>query len=104
MEIQFLYYEDCPSHTRALDRLRSVLTEEGVQHHLKIIKVDTRRQAQELRFTGSPTIRVNGEDIDPPASDAQYGLACRAYQTADGRVSPLPSPSMIQSAVRRARR
>jgi hypothetical protein len=100
MNITFLYYEDCPSHDAALDRLRHVLAEEGVDTEIEIIKVETEEQAQRLRFIGSPTIRIGGQDIDPPQPDAYYALTCRAYRLEDGRISPLPSPDMIRRALR----
>jgi hypothetical protein len=101
MKITFLYYEDCPSHDAALDRLRQVMAEEGIQTEIEIIKVETEEQAQRLRFIGSPTIRINGLDIDPPPPDAYYALTCRAYHLEDGRISPLPSPDMIRRGLRR---
>jgi len=100
MNIAFLYYEDCPSHDIALDRLRQVMAEEGVTAEIEIIKVEAERQAQSLHFIGSPTIRINGQDIDPPPSDAHYALTCRAYHLEDGRISPLPSPDMIRRTLR----
>jgi hypothetical protein len=101
MKITFLFYEDCPSHDAALDRLRQVMTEESVQAEVQIIKVETEEQAQRLHFVGSPTILVNGRDIDPPPPDAYYALTCRAYRLEDGRISPLPSPDMIRQALKR---
>lgn len=102
MKVSFLYYEDCPSHDQALDRLRQVLAEEGIQAEIEVIKVETEEQAQRLRFIGSPTIRIDGQDIDPPPTDAYYALTCRAYRLEDGRISPLPSPNMIRRALRAA--
>ena len=101
MRLTFLYYEECPSHDTALERLRQVMTEESVQAKIEIIKVETDEQAQRLRFVGSPTILVDGKDIDPPPSDAYYALTCRAYRLEDGRISPLPSPGMIRRALKR---
>ena len=41
--------------------------------------------AQRERFPGSPTVRVNGRDIDPAgAQGAPYAMACRLYPTPDG--------------------
>ena len=99
MRVSFLYYEDCPSHDLALERLREVMAEEGIPDEVEVIKVETKEQARELCFIGSPTIRVDGQDIDPP-SDSRYALTCRAYRLADGRVSPLPSKDMIRRALR----
>ena len=99
MKITFFYYEECPSHEVALERLHSVVSEEGVQADIEVIKVETDEQAQSFQFIGSPTIRINGQDIDPPPPDAYYALTCRAYQLEDGRISPLPSPEMIRKAL-----
>jgi hypothetical protein len=101
VKITFLYYEDCPSHDVALGRLRQVMSEEGIQAEVEIVKVETDEEAQRLRFVGSPTILINGQDIDPPLPDAYYALTCRAYRLEDGRISPLPSPDMIRRALRR---
>ena len=101
MQVTFLYYEDCPSHEVALERLRSVLTEAGIEADVTIIKVETEEQARRYQFIGSPTIRINGQDIDPPPPDSYYRLTCRAYQLEDGRISPLPSPEMIRRALQR---
>ena len=99
MRVSFLYYEDCPSYDLALERLREVMDEEGIPGEVEVVKVDTEEQARELRFVGSPTIRVDGQDIDPP-SDSRYTLTCRAYHLADDRISPLPSKDMIRRAFR----
>ena len=99
MRVSFLYYEDCPSHDLALERLREVMDEEGISGEVEVFKVETEDQARQLRFVGSPTIRVDGQDIDPP-SDPRYALTCRAYRLEDQRISPLPSKDMIRRALR----
>ncbi len=99
MRVSFLYFEECPSHDLALERLREVMAEEGIPNEVDVVKVETEYQARELRFVGSPTIRVDGQDIDPP-SDPRYVLACRAYCLEDQRISPLPSKDMIRRALR----
>jgi len=96
----FLYYEECPSYDAALKRLREVMAEEGIPGgEVEVIKVKTEEQARGVRFVGSPTIRVDGQDIDPPR-DSRYVLTCRAYRLADGRISPLPSKETIRRALR----
>jgi hypothetical protein len=103
VRVSFLYYEDCPSYDLALERLREVMDEEGIPNEVEVIKVESEEQARKLRFVGSPTIRVDGQDIDPP-SDSRYALTCRAYRLADDRISPLPSKDMIRRAFRPRRR
>ncbi|OGO16367.1 MAG: hypothetical protein A2Z14_16160 [Chloroflexi bacterium RBG_16_48_8] len=102
MEITFLYFEDCPSHEEALDRLREVLQEEGIESSIEMIRVETVEQAQDHCFVGSPTILVDGQDIISPSAGTRYGLACRVYALEDGRISPLPSREMIRRALRSA--
>jgi hypothetical protein len=99
VRVSFLYYEDCPSYDLALERLREVMYEEGIPGEVEVVTVETETQARELRFVGSPRIRVDSQDIDPP-SDSRYALTCRAYRLADDRISPLPSKDMIRRAFR----
>ncbi len=102
MKIEFLYFEDCPSHEQALARLQQVMVEEGVDAPIAITKVETEEQVAALAFYGSPTIRINGQDIDPPRPDMRPMLSCRIYQFPDGRFSPLPSHDMIRRALQNA--
>ncbi|NOZ72526.1 MAG: DUF2703 domain-containing protein [Chloroflexi bacterium] len=102
MQIQFLYYEDCPSHEQALARLKQALAELGIKASIEIIKIETEEQAQQWHFIGSPTILVEGKDIDPPPPTTPPALTCRTYRREDGRFSPLPSPQLIRQALTRA--
>ena len=99
MKVTFLYYEDCPSHDQALERLQSVMAEEQIEAELEIVKVETAEQVQQFHFVGSPTILIDGQDMVPPSADAVPALTCRAYQLEDGRISPLPSVGMIRRAL-----
>lgn len=101
MRIEFLYWEECPSHERALARLREVLAEEEVRAPVDVVRVDTDEQARTLRFPGSPTIRIDGADIMLPA-DLPAGLTCRVYYTDGGRATPLPTKDQIRRALRAA--
>ena len=100
MKILFLYSEDCPSHDEALQRLRKVMKEEGIRDEIEVIRVETSEDAERLKFIGSPTILIDGRDIDPP-TNPYYALTCRAYRLEDGRISPLPSEVMIRKAIRK---
>jgi hypothetical protein len=101
VEIRFLYSEECPSHDEALERLRKILNEEGIQAEVEVLRVETFEDAKRLRYPGSPTILIDGRDIEP-ISNPEYAPSCRAYRLEDGRISPLPSVSMIRNAVRAA--
>ena len=98
MKIEVLYFEGCPNHRPALDRLRSVLRQEGLLADVAEIEVKDEATARALRFIGSPTIRVNGLDIEVEARAVKEpAFACRRY--AGGS----PAEEMIRSALREAK-
>jgi hypothetical protein len=68
---------------------------------IEITEIETEDDAERLSFIGSPTIRVDGVDIQPPGEEPT-GLTCRIYRRRDGRVSPLPDPEDVRGALRKA--
>ena len=102
MTVELLWWDGCPSHPEALADLQRILREEGVEADVSRIEVIDDEQARRERFPGSPTIRINGEDIVAPPEAEPYSLTCRVYRTRDGRVSPRPDPEDVREAVRRA--
>lgn len=100
--IEFLYIEDCPSHERALELLNEVLAEEQLDAKVHVHRLETDTEAEEVGFPGSPTIRIDGKDIDD-RPNLPVGLACRAYRHQNGRISPLPEKETILQAIRQAR-
>jgi hypothetical protein len=101
-KIEFLFWRDCPSHPQALTRLQEVMAEVGIRAPIEQIEVLTDEDARSHGFPGSPTIRVNGQDVDPGgASQGGSALTCRVYRLEDGRFSPLPSKGMIRRALLR---
>jgi hypothetical protein len=99
-KIEFLFWRDCPSHPQALDLLRQVMAELGIEVPIERIEVLTDEDAVQFRFPGSPTIRINGLDVDAKGAD-QMGtaLTCRVYRLEDGRFSPVPSKEMVRRAL-----
>jgi hypothetical protein len=102
MTVELLWWDGCPSHPEALAELRRVLQEEGVEAEVSRVEITDDEQARRERFPGSPTIRIDGEDIVPPGEGDPFSLTCRVYRTRDGRYSPLPDPEDVRAAVRRA--
>lgn len=101
MRIQFLWWQGCPSHPAAWQRLQEVLAEQEIEARIEQIEIRSEEDAEQWRFPGSPTILVNGNDIDPSAPPT-YRLTCRLYFKEDGRPSPLPSKEMIRRALSKA--
>jgi hypothetical protein len=100
MQIQLLYFEECPSHEQALERLRQALAQEQIAAEVDVVRVETEEQAQQLGFPGSPTFLVNGADCLPAESGTPSQLTCRAYRLENGRIGPLPSLAMLRAALR----
>jgi hypothetical protein len=99
MTIDFLYWEGCPSHPEAEELLEDVLRERGVEAEILYTEVKTEEDAKQLRFPGSPTIRVDGRDVDPQGANGRPALTCRIYALPDGRVSPVPSREALEEAL-----
>jgi hypothetical protein len=98
--IEFLWWAECPSWERALEILRERVAAAGLDADAIVVtEVTSEDDARHLGFPGSPTIRVNGADVQAPAT-AATGLTCRIYRTRDGRVSPLPDAADIDAALR----
>jgi hypothetical protein len=83
LEIELLYFEACPSWKQALETLQSVLTNLNLDPAVSLIRVETPEEALRQRFIGSPTIRVNGEDLFS-VDQADFALGCRVYPTEEG--------------------
>ena len=65
MRIEVLYVKGCPSVSATLERIAVVLSEHDVSTEIVQTKVTGYDAAQSLRFLGSPSVRINGLDIEP---------------------------------------
>ena len=101
LRIDFLFWRECPSHTETWERLQTVLRHEGLQAEVHRVEINTDEEAVQQDFPGSPTLRINGRDIDPEGARGQRAsLSCRIYHDASGRVVPLPSEALIRKAIK----
>lgn len=91
MIVEILYFDGCPNHETLLPRVRELMSRAGVGETIELRRVEDDAAAQRERFLGSPTVRVNGRDVEPGAhARTDFGLKCRLYRTAEGlRGSPL---------------
>ena len=96
-KVEFLYFKSCPGHKQALVNLRTVLQESKINADLVLINVTSEAQAARVGFQGSPSIRVNGKDLDGRNEGHSYG--CRIYQI-DGKITATPSKEFIQEKLR----
>ena len=102
MEVELLYFDGCPSHEAFLPRLQELLAQADIDVPVLQRRVESDAAAQSARFLGSPTLRVDGADIDPGAADrTDYGLKCRLYPTKEG-LRGAPPDEWVLDALRRA--
>jgi hypothetical protein len=100
VRIEFLFWEGCPSHPEAKELLEDVLAERGIDVPIEIHEIRTNEEAVANAFPGSPTIRIDGRDVDPAGAEEPPALTCRVYRFPDGRVSPVPSREQLEEALR----
>jgi len=102
LKAELYYFDGCPSHARALDNLIEALASERVHADIATIRVRDAVDARAKRFIGSPTIRIDGVDLEGPgAEERAYAFGCRVY-TETGHTSGWPSVALIREALRRA--
>jgi hypothetical protein len=102
MNVELLFFDGCPSHEAFLPRLRELLGRAGVRAEVHQRRVESDDAAQAERFLGSPTLRVDGVDIDPGARErTDYGMKCRLYPTSEG-LRGAPPDDWVLSALHRA--
>lgn len=99
--VEFLWWDGCPSAEQALSDLRAAMGRAGLDPEaVEVREIRTDDDAGRAEFVGSPTIRVDGRDVDPPGEDEPVGLSCRVYKRRDGRMSPTPDPADLEEALR----
>ncbi len=102
MKIEVFYFDGCPSFPKAVEQVQKVLKEEHLDLSIDSIPVETHEEALAHRFLGSPTIRVNGLDVEVQARAREdFGLKCRLYQTG-GILVGLPDANLIKESLRKS--
>ena len=102
MHIELLWFEGCPNHHAAEQVLREVMSESGVDDEVVRVEVPDLETGERTKFPGSPTIRIDGVDVDPTFKDTgDYTPRCRVYLTDDG-FKGTPQRAWIEAAVKKA--
>ncbi len=96
--IEILFFDGCPNHEPTLNLAREVLRELGLEAEIREVPVETPEEAQAHRFVGSPTVRVNGRDIEPQArARTDFASSCRMYEGGG-----VPPKELLLDALREA--
>ena len=97
--IELLYFAGCAHYEYARELVERAAADLGVEAQIELVEVPDVERAPALRFLGSPTVRVDGHDVEPGADErADFAFSCRLYRTRGG-VSDLPNPIWIREAL-----
>jgi hypothetical protein len=102
VRVEVLYVADCPFHPAAVRLVRDVLAAAGIAAEVSEVLVKDEQMAGELKFPGSPTIRIDGRDVAGESETTKnFSLSCRLYPGSK-RIG-LPPAQMVHRAVFEAR-
>lgn len=101
MKVELLGFEGCPNVEGAHGLLKDCMAALGLSQDITEVQVDTPERARLLAFPGSPTIRVNDADVDPPEHAIEGSLVCRTYRVG-GRLQGLPDRAKVMAALQAA--
>ena len=100
--VEILYFDGCPNHTDARLLVELVAEELRLEPEIRMVEVPDRDAATRLRFLGSPSVRVNGSDVEPGGDDrGEFVLSCRVYRS-DRGFAGQPDEAWIRAALREA--
>jgi hypothetical protein len=101
VKIELFYVHDCPNARDYLPELEALLRSVGVDDPVRLRLIDSQEQAVAERFLGSPTVRIDGMDVDPTAGDrTEYAVVCRLYRSPAGTGGRPPPDWVLSAAVR----
>lgn len=101
LEIEFLWFAGCANHVAARRLLDEVVADLAPGVTVRDIDASEPLVATRLRFAGSPTIRVDGIDVDPSFIDpGEYTPRCRLYRT-DAGLAGVSERRWIEAALSR---
>ncbi len=100
--VEIFYFESCPHHESARALVERLAAQLRIEPEIQLVKVADREAAIELRFLGSPTVRVDGVDVEPGVEERRdFALACRIYRS-EGGVAEQPQESWVREALTEA--
>ena len=101
MKSELLYFDGCPSWQTGLEKFKTALQMEQFDDPVALVKVSDDSEAARLKFIGSPSFRINGQDLWPEERES-HSLSCRVYATPDG-LKGWPSVEMLREKIKMAK-
>jgi len=100
MKIEILYFDGCPNYAPTMELVREVVADLGLNVAVEEVEVRDAADAERHRFFGSPSVHVNGVDIEIGTRDrSDYAFGCRMYGN-----SGIPPRGLLEAALKEVRR
>jgi hypothetical protein len=102
--VEVLYYAGCPAYRRARQGVLTAMEEAGLAPEVHMVRVRHLREARALDFRGSPTVRIDGVDVDPEGLSraGPPGLYSRSFRYI-GRDFDAPPLELLRERIGRAK-
>lgn len=101
--VEILMFDGCPNVELAASRVRQAIANAGAAAEVQVVRIDGQSDAVAREFLGSPTVRIDGADVDASAdARSDFGLQCRVYAT-DAGLEGAPPVAWIEAALRGVR-
>ena len=102
--VEILYFEGCPNHEPARALVERLARELRVEPEIELVQVADAEAALKLRFLGSPTVRVDGVDVEPGAEERRnFAFSCRIYRSDGGAAEQLEDRWVRDALIEAAR-
>jgi hypothetical protein len=100
--IEVLYVQACPHYPATLALVERIRAELGIDTEMRTSVIVNQDAAERARFPGSPTVRVDGRDVEPGSEPAsEYVVGCRLYRL-EHRLASQPEERWVREALLRA--
>jgi len=96
--VEILYTDVCPFWKDTLKTINEIIKELNITVAVKKTRIANEEEAKNNRFPGSPTVRINGVDVDPIAKETEGYIGCRIYNY-QGKTYEYPPKQMIKTAL-----
>jgi len=97
--VEILVFDGCPNAEPARELVALVARDLAIEPEIRIILISDDEAAQSNRFLGSPSVRVDGRDVEPGAEHrTDYAFSCRIYRTPTG-LAGQPDETWLREAM-----
>jgi len=102
MTIRIMTFEGCPNCGATRELVEKTVRELNINADIEAIQVRDENEAQRYGFLGSPTVQIDGQDIETSRRREKASFSCRVYRTPDG-LTGVPPKNLLVDALRKAK-